>query len=622
MGSDTPRRVQAVQRYLEELERELKKVPGVTPEEALSDAREFLQDECEALPERTTPPDDERLLAHFYEVFGLPSEVAAAYAGSVEPVLKRAGHAPQWRICCTRCGRSAPASDAGIVRIGARSWHKYVLGFCRECGRTRWLRLIRDLEQPTLTRGLGQDRTPEQLRRRMHRPWTTVAACVVVAVALPWIVWGAQHLARRGSGPATPFGDLPAGWQITQSTAVAPHQRDAVAQRLGARITTLTNTVLNVHGQSLKVCTIEAATLDDAQQIEKSLVRIHQSARMVRRDGTKLTELVSADARLALDAKYRLGIQPKKVRYRVAFDAAPITSANDMRWNAMFNAFLELDRAGENQNAAAGAKIAELAKEFRFGDGFAVRRCGQGPTPSSFTFEPKPTRSQDLGDVLTRFDFPSLPLKAGVPCVSVTVDVTSETYARVPAHRAPPKELTAATRRWPSEDPAIVELARQIAQSPTENHPGGISGTFGTETPTGSWTGSKQASEDRQRVQAILDWMMPGRNLKFQGPVAGSRYGVPQILKQRFGHCWDFSDCFITLCRANGLPCRQVAGWLAGSEGHIWAEVYTDGGWLQVDPTAGMACGSDYIPYLTSEDGEMPLVYLSAVRIDVLESDY
>jgi transglutaminase-like putative cysteine protease len=111
---------------------------------------------------------------------------------------------------------------------------------------------------------------------------------------------------------------------------------------------------------------------------------------------------------------------------------------------------------------------------------------------------------------------------------------------------------------------------------------------------------------------------MPGRHIRFGGPVTGSRYGVRQVLDQGFGHCWDFSDVCVTLCRAAGVPSRQVAGWLHEQSGHIWAEVLLEGkGWQQVDPTAGMACGSDYIPYLVSETGEMTLVYLSMPQVEV-----
>ena len=95
-----------------------------------------------------------------------------------------------------------------------------------------------------------------------------------------------------------------------------------------------------------------------------------------------------------------------------------------------------------------------------------------------------------------------------------------------------------------------------------------------------------------------------------------TRYGVRTALQQHFGMCWDYSDCFVTLCRAAGLPSRQVYGWLHPVEGHIWAEVLIDGeGWRQVDPQAGGGCDSRYVPFMVSESGAMPVVYTSAVRI-------
>ena len=46
---------------------------------------------------------------------------------------------------------------------------------------------------------------------------------------------------------------------------------------------------------------------------------------------------------------------------------------------------------------------------------------------------------------------------------------------------------------------------------------------------------------------------------------------------------------------------------------HISPEVLVEGQrWRQVDPTAGMDCGGDYVPYLTTEDGAMPVVDLSS----------
>jgi hypothetical protein len=95
-------------------------------------------------------------------------------------------------------------------------------------------------------------------------------------------------------------------------------------------------------------------------------------------------------------------------------------------------------------------------------------------------------------------------------------------------------------------------------------------------------------------------------------------------LDQKFGHCWDFSDCFVTLARAAGVPSRQVAGWLYAASGHVWAEFYREGqGWQQVDPTGGgkLPCGIYHIPYFTTEDGEMPVLYVAMPLIEALRSD-
>ena len=78
---------------------------------------------------------------------------------------------------------------------------------------------------------------------------------------------------------------------------------------------------------------------------------------------------------------------------------------------------------------------------------------------------------------------------------------------------------------------------------------------------------TRNCKTDEQKVEALLEWLMPGRNIRFGGPIMGSRYGVKQTLDQGFGHCWDFSDLFVTLCRAAGVQARQVAGWLYGCGG-------------------------------------------------------
>ncbi|MEQ1825637.1 MAG: S41 family peptidase [Pirellula sp.] len=166
----------AVLKYLEELELQLKQVPGISPEEALSDAREFLLQDAEALDRSGEAPEESEHYRWIVEKYGDASKVAQQYAVNGPPVAARSGYAPGWRICCTKCGRSAPLAAIGGIRIGAKSVHKYTLGYCKDCRGFRFLRIIQDLDTPNLTHRLGLHQTPDQMRSQMHRPVATLVA--------------------------------------------------------------------------------------------------------------------------------------------------------------------------------------------------------------------------------------------------------------------------------------------------------------------------------------------------------------------------------------------------------------------------------------------------------------
>lgn len=49
------------------------------------------------------------------------------------------GYAPGWQVRCCRCGHIRDAEETGMVRLGAASWKKYIIGWCPRC---RWLRFL------------------------------------------------------------------------------------------------------------------------------------------------------------------------------------------------------------------------------------------------------------------------------------------------------------------------------------------------------------------------------------------------------------------------------------------------------------------------------------------------
>jgi transglutaminase-like putative cysteine protease len=407
-----------------------------------------------------------------------------------------------------------------------------------------------------------------------------------------WLAAGAV-----ASGQQAPrFDTLPPGWEVVKQFAVPADQTAAIAEQLGGRIQSLSNTILTAEGRQLRVNVLECATPKDAETIHQAVAKAHGGSRdSALRRGTRVIEFVCEDLRIIKQAHYFLGLRPKTVTYRVRFEAAPLEQADYMVWNRMFNAFLAWRRNPEAEEARQ--PIDSLSGKFRFGRRLSLRVYGQGRLPSQYAFDPKPVEEAKAAAGDTRqFIFDALPTRAGVPCVAVTATVTSEAFAFRPAKRQAGPDLLGPTAFWPVDNPEIVRLARTI----TAKH-----------------------TTDGAKVEAILAWLMPGRNIRFGGPVTGSRYGVMTVLEQGFGQCWDFSDVCVTLCRAAGVPCRQVAGWLHEGCGHIWAEVLLEGkGWQQVDPTAGTACGSDYIPYLVSETGDMALVYLSMPEVNVVGDDF
>ena len=422
----------------------------------------------------------------------------------------------------------------------------------------------------------------------------SLVLCVIVSVC---------GRGRLSAGPDQFLKDaslkqLPAGCFINKSFLLSQDQTLAIAQKLGASIERISNTYLVVQGRPIQVNLVDAQTDADAVRLHEVLSRMKSDPAFCLRRGKRIIEYVGDDPALATKTSYELGFikKPQRIRYRITANVATVAKADYMSFNKLFNLFLAAK--GGVADDGTTSETAELCKRFQFGNTITVRAPDSQTARSKYTLDPQPdqTHKAEHGEVVT-YSFSKPPRALGVPYVTLTADITADGTGVTPTSRKADQALLGPTEWWPSDDPEIATLAKTI-------------------------TAGRESADSK--VQAILEWLAPGKNIEFGGPVVGSRWGVKRVLQQRYGHCWDFSDCFVALSRASGVPCRQMGGGLYGTSGHIWAEVLISGeGWRQVDPTGGgkLNCGIYYIPYFTTETGEMPILYVSMPGLQILDTE-
>ncbi|OWZ84958.1 stalk domain-containing protein [Natranaerobius trueperi] len=101
-----------------------------------------------------------------------------------------------------------------------------------------------------------------------------------------------------------------------------------------------------------------------------------------------------------------------------------------------------------------------------------------------------------------------------------------------------------------------------------------------------------------EKASKIFDWVKD--YLEYVPP---GNVGALEAYETGKGVCADYSDLFVALARAEGIPARRLSGYyISGPEDgqyHAWAEFYVEGyGWVPVEPTFE-AWYSDYF-------GEIP----------------
>lgn len=392
------------------------------------------------------------------------------------------------------------------------------------------------------------------------------------------------------SSPVEPFFEaLPPGVFVENSFVVPKAKSTEFSTKLGGEIDRVTNSKVQVHGRTIQVNCITAADEASAKRIHE---KIGKPFPFSFRRGLMIIEYVGKDSNsaLALKTSYELGLltKPDSLQFTYIAELATVDQADYMSCNPLFNEFLKL----QGGDVSASDRIESLTGRFIFGDSLTLRSPNSA---AAYTFEPQP-QEKDVNGASTTYSFRNLATRNKIPYVTLRYQGFTTSNSISLSGTPPSSQTTVATSHWPVDNPKIKNLAKKITRNATSN-------------------------EDK--AQAILEWLKPGANLKYSGQT-GSRWGALTVLEQGFGHCWDFSDVFVTLCRASGVPCRQVAGWLYGASGHVWAEYFVDNkGWRQVDPTGGgsLKCGIYHIPLFTSEDGEMPIVYLSMPQIKAEQED-
>ena len=172
----------------------------------------------------------------------------------------------------------------------------------------------------------------------------------------------------------------------------------------------------------------------------------------------------------------------------------------------------------------------------------------------------------------------------GTPILYARWDAASKSRKLVFSFRAERTELT------PKDLPK-----KETAWDPADYRP------YLAATALGPVDGEVRALADKitagktgvlEKAAAIYDWACENtwRDPNTRGCGKGD---VCQLLRKPGGKCTDISSLFIALCRAAGVPAREIFGIRLGKKAeedittwqHCWAEFYLPGyGWVPADP--------------------------------------
>lgn len=100
-----------------------------------------------------------------------------------------------------------------------------------------------------------------------------------------------------------------------------------------------------------------------------------------------------------------------------------------------------------------------------------------------------------------------------------------------------------------------------------------------------------QASDTVKKARNTMNWVH--QNIKYAGYREDDR-GALYALKARKGDCTEYMYLYTALMRNQGIPVRNIGGYVYGEnkvlkaeDFHNWSEIYLNGKWQVVDPQNG-----------------------------------
>ena len=434
------------------------------------------------------------------------------------------------------------------------------------------------------------------------RAVAAAAALAMLSAFLPFAGCGGNQRGNITIGDVKIYaGELGSGWVLEKETKSDPARAQpgstlSLLAGIGAR--EVLNQVFSGNGEKLQVNFVQFDSAENAADgvelfmTEEGTENVYGSTKNIAVEIIGTGDSSKARAVKLVGIKLTPGLEQDNIEtanVRVEFSFACVNSIDYMKSNAL-SEYVE-----EYRESPVDPEMQATIDSTTFGDSISLLTESGSDLKAEYTFDPEPVGEQEQEGVTTfKFKPAELNQKLGIPYVDIKgkLKVGSsdlENGDGTVLDEGQKANYLAGTAFWPVSDPQVERISNDMTDS---------------------------QMSDAAKVEALWRWVR--ENIEYTGP-SGTRYGTLQVLAQRYGRCWDKSDVFVTLCRASGVPAREIAGRLAAnSGGHVWAEAYIEGkGWVSVDTTSDhVGADARYLPFFATADGAMPILYVKMPTIE------